>query len=69
MPMRRRRLFPSFCIFPGYKNCGPVCSGPGAPINDVDAACKAHNECYRLYGPSCRCDQEFLNRLQPKIKK
>ncbi|WP_081672926.1 phospholipase [Pontibacillus marinus] len=51
------------CIFPGYKYCGPGCSGPGAPVNAVDAACKAHDECYRLFGPSCHCDQIFLRRL------
>ncbi|QHE53574.1 phospholipase [Pontibacillus sp. HMF3514] len=52
-----------FCIFPGYKYCGPGCSGPGAPVNAVDAACKAHDECYRFFGPSCHCDQVFLSRL------
>lgn len=56
-----------FCFPPGYNWCGPGCSGPGAPINAVDAACAAHDACYRLVGPSCRCDQEFLNRLRPLI--
>jgi hypothetical protein len=61
---RKTRSFLSFCIFPGYKWCGPGCSGPGAPINAVDAACRAHDECYRRFGPSCRCDVEFLHRLR-----
>ncbi|WLD91684.1 phospholipase [Alkalihalobacillus sp. AL-G] len=56
-----------FCIFPGYKWCGPGCSGPGAPINAVDAACKAHDECYERYGPCCECDQEFLERLRREM--
>ncbi len=58
---------PRFCLFPGYNWCGPGCSGPGAPVNAVDAACKAHDLCYRKSGASCRCDQEFLHRLQPLI--
>ncbi|WP_430789844.1 phospholipase [Virgibacillus flavescens] len=57
------RPFPRFCIFPGYNWCGPGCSGPGAPVNKVDAACKAHDECYRRYGSRCKCDKEFLRRL------
>ncbi|MFA8439394.1 phospholipase [Pueribacillus sp. YX66] len=63
---RRSRGF-RICIFPGYNWCGPGCSGPGAPINDVDAACKAHDECYRNYGNIHACDQVFLERLQPLI--
>lgn len=54
-----------FCIFPGYKWCGPGCSGPGAPVNRVDAACKAHDECYQFYGDKCYCDQVFLEQLLP----
>jgi hypothetical protein len=60
-------LFSGFCVFPGYKWCVPGCSGPEDPINDVDAACKAHDECYRRYGPSCYCDLEFMQRLRPKV--
>lgn len=62
--MNQRRSNRGFCIFPGYKWCGPGCSGPGAPINAVDAACKAHDECYHRYGPTCGCDREFLLRLR-----
>jgi hypothetical protein len=64
MYQERRSILPQFCIFPGYNWCGPGCSGPGAPINETDAACKAHDECYRKYGPSCECDQQFLFRLR-----
>jgi hypothetical protein len=53
-----------FCILPGYKWCGPGCSGPGAPINAVDAACKAHDECLEMCGQCCECDEEFLERLR-----
>ena len=56
-----------FCIFPGYNWCGPGCNGPGTPINDLDAACKSHDVCYRKGRSSCACDQEFLNRLRPLI--
>ncbi|MBS4201022.1 phospholipase [Bacillus sp. FJAT-49732] len=58
----RRRL--RICVLPGYRWCGPGCSGPGAPINEVDAACKAHDECYQRYGSSCDCDRAFLRRLR-----
>ncbi|WP_318616434.1 phospholipase [Sporosarcina sp. YIM B06819] len=56
-----------FCILPGYNWCGPGCNGPGAPINEVDAACKAHDDCYRRGREACECDREFLQRLRPHI--
>lgn len=56
-----------FCLFPGYRWCGPGCSGPGAPINDVDACCKRHDRCLRMGRSRCECDQEFLRCLRPKI--
>lgn len=56
-----------FCVLPGYNWCGPGCNGPGAPINDVDAACKKHDECYQQGRDACACDREFLERLRPKI--
>ncbi|WP_342514425.1 phospholipase [Sporosarcina sp. FSL K6-1522] len=62
----RRRRF-RFCVLPGYNWCGPGCNGPGAPINAVDAACKAHDICYRKGRSPCECDQEFLCRLRPHI--
>ncbi|MBS4218566.1 phospholipase [Bacillus sp. FJAT-49711] len=58
----RRKL--RLCVFPEYRWCGPGCSGPGAPINEVDAACQAHDECYRHFGASCECDRAFLRRLR-----
>ncbi|MCK1997546.1 phospholipase [Psychrobacillus psychrodurans] len=64
---RRGNGKPRFCVFPGYNWCGPGCSGPGAPINDVDTACKAHDDCYRRGNNRCECDREFLRRLHPKI--
>lgn len=66
MKLSRRRS-PRFCIFPGYNWCGPGCSGPGAPINEVDAACKAHDECYSRGRDRCECDRAFLERLRPNI--
>ncbi|WP_407058227.1 phospholipase [Tigheibacillus jepli] len=57
-----------FCMFPGYRWCGPGCSGPGAPVNAVDAACMAHDLCYRRPGTSRRsCDLELMNRLRPHL--
>nr|WP_226585647.1 phospholipase [Halobacillus litoralis] len=55
---------PRFCLFPGYKYCGPGCSGPGEPLNAVDAACKKHDECYRYYRDYCACDEAFIRRLE-----
>ena len=55
------------CLFPGYRWCGPGCSGPGAPINDVDACCKAHDQCIERYGYSYQCDRKFVNCLRPKV--
>ncbi|NIK30386.1 hypothetical protein FHS45_003510 [Thalassobacillus devorans] len=56
-----------FCIFPGYKWCGPGCSGPGAPVNGVDMCCMYHDICYQQYGPSCYCDRAFMECLQTRI--
>jgi hypothetical protein len=56
-----------FCLFPGYKWCGPGCSGPGKPINRVDAACQAHDYCYEYYGERCYCDRKFMHHLRPLI--
>jgi hypothetical protein len=64
---QRRKRGLRFCVFPGYKWCGPGCSGPGAPINDVDATCKSHDECYSRGRNPCECDREFLRQLRPKI--
>ncbi|WP_322421758.1 phospholipase [Jeotgalibacillus haloalkalitolerans] len=65
--MRRRRRCRRirFCVFPGYRWCGPGCSGPGDPINELDAACKAHDECYRDTGNWCVCDADLIQRLSP----
>ncbi len=53
---------------PGYRWCGPGCSGPGAPLNAVDACCRAHDKCYQAYGgPNCRCDREFLRCLESRF--
>lgn len=57
----------SRCIFPNYRWCGPGCSGPGEPINDVDACCRRHDRCLRQGVPACRCDSEFMKCLHPKI--
>lgn len=63
---RRRRTSPSLCIFPGYRWCGPGCSGPGAPINDVDSCCYRHDRCLDRGISPCRCDIEFIHCLRSK---
>ncbi|MFZ3591529.1 phospholipase [Bacillus sp. DJP31] len=64
MKRRRNRMFSGFCIFPGYRWCGPGCSGPGAPINAVDAACKAHDDADSRHGSNCEADRQFQLRLK-----
>ncbi|UFJ43253.1 phospholipase [Brevibacillus humidisoli] len=55
----------SFCFHGNW--CGPGCSGPEAPIDDVDACCRAHDLCYRRHGYfSCRCNKQFLKCLRRK---
>ncbi|WP_342342358.1 phospholipase [Neobacillus novalis] len=63
--LRRRRR--GFCIFPGYRWCGPGCSGPGAPINDVDACCMGHDLCLSRGISPCQCDYQFINCLRNKM--
>lgn len=63
--MRRRR---NRCVFPGYRWCGARCSGPGTPINEVDACCMQHDLCLQRGENRCRCDKMFMNCLQPKIR-
>ncbi len=55
------------CIFPDYRWCGPGCSGPGLPINDVDACCKRHDRCLDRGISLCKCDFDFIECLRPKL--
>lgn len=57
-----------FCVLPGYNWCGPGCSGPGEPINEIDAVCKVHDECYKYYGDKCHCDEELMRNLSPYLE-
>ncbi|MCE5551605.1 phospholipase A2 family protein [Staphylococcus pseudintermedius] len=42
--------------------CGKGNNG-GKPIDKLDAACKAHDECYEKYGwGKCKCDLPFIAR-------
>lgn len=63
--MNTNRLGELGICFPGYRYCGPGCSGPGAPINAADQCCKEHDKCYRKYGHSNYCDQKFHQCLSP----
>ncbi|MCC0564071.1 phospholipase [Brevibacillus borstelensis] len=60
---RKSRKFPCF-----YGNwCGPGCSGPEPPIDDVDACCRKHDLCYKKRGYfACSCDQKMLKCLKHK---
>lgn len=60
--MRRSNL--QFC-YPGYRYCGPNCSGPGKPTNPVDRCCFLHDRCYERYGRSKYCDDLFQHCLRP----
>ncbi|MHC0036218.1 phospholipase [Pseudoneobacillus sp. C159] len=57
----------SGCIFPNYRYCGPGCSGPGAPLNDIDACCKKHDRCLGRKESECCCDRELLKCLRSKM--
>jgi hypothetical protein len=41
--------------------CGAGNAGPGSPaVDELDAVCKRHDECYDAAGyPSCRCDEQL----------
>lgn len=46
--------------------CGPGCSGPGAPIDELDQCCKSHDECYGRRGYfNCGCDRDVVNCVAP----
>ena len=61
-------VLPASSCFPGFNWCGPGCSGPGDPTNNVDICCKAHDECYDARGwGACSCDRELLGCIWSKI--
>lgn|GEM_PF-914589 len=65
--VRRRR---GSCIFPGYRWCGPHCSGPGRPTNEPDACCMHHDLCLKSGRRSpYECDQAFIRCLRPHINR
>lgn len=42
--------------------CGTDAVGPGPPIDDLDACCQAHDQCYGTRGGQCcSCDYDLLN--------
>lgn len=55
------------------KYCGPKHSGPGKPIDILDAACKRHDDCYAKRGYlKCSCDQILINEINrdlPRMSK
>lgn len=61
----RRRKFP-FCVFSGYRWCGPGCSGPGQPINDVDSCCYKQTFVLSVVTPLVTVIKSFWNAFIPK---
>lgn len=54
------------CVYGRW--CGPGCSGPGAPVDDVDQCCQEHDQCYSRRGYfDCRCNRELMACIAPKI--
>src|SRR6266852_688604 len=54
------------CLYGNW--CGPGCSGPDAPVDDVDECCRIHDGCYGDRGYfACSCDQELLGCVGPKM--
>ncbi|ELU5588530.1 hypothetical protein SCB17_003049 [Clostridium perfringens] len=45
--------------------CGPGHSGPGAPVDEIDACCKKHDYCYDSSTPKRACDIKLANCLAP----
>ncbi|MBT2725623.1 phospholipase [Bacillus sp. ISL-75] len=64
---RRKKSLLSLCLFPGYRWCGPGCSGPGRPINDVDGCCYQHDRCLSRGNSPCYCDKQFMKCLESKM--
>jgi hypothetical protein len=54
------------CIWGNW--CGPGCSGPAGPVDDLDACCQAHDNCYDARGYlACSCDRELMDCAWSKI--
>lgn len=53
--------------YPGYRYCGPGCTGPGKPVNVVDECCRQHDLCYEMGYPKRYCDEYFQFCIYPYI--
>jgi hypothetical protein len=54
------------CIYGNW--CGPGCSGPEDPVDDLDTCCQIHDNCYNARGwGACSCDRELMACVWPKI--
>ena len=52
------------------KYCGPGHSGPGKPIDRLDAVCQKHDYCYHKKGyHKCPCDKAMLKSLKKLLPK
>jgi V8-like Glu-specific endopeptidase len=53
------------CVYGKWR--GPGCSGPGAPVDDVDQCCQAHDHRYANRGYfACSCNRKLLSYIAPK---
>lgn len=47
-----------------WRYCGKNNSGPGAPVNSADEACKRHDNCLAAGTAVCWCDTQFVYDLR-----
>ncbi|MBA1159423.1 hypothetical protein H0S73_25430 [Microvirga sp. Marseille-Q2068] len=67
-PRASRPSAPALPLFHGNW-CGPGDAGRAAPIDALDAACRAHDLCYERLGQrACPCDRAFLQATATLIQ-
>ncbi|UYZ11576.1 phospholipase [Brevibacillus sp. WF146] len=66
MPSRKRRFGSIPCFYGNW--CGPGCSGPEPPIDEIDRCCMMHDKCYRKRGYfACSCDKKLVKCLKKHL--
>lgn len=57
-------------LFPVWGNwCGPLHSGPGAPVDLLDRACMRHDKCYSWGGGNCSCDKALIANIDKDFER